>query len=156
LSSRIRGEAREAAKVLAGIAEECADTGTPVEPPAVLLSGCETTVTVRADGTDGPNQEFVLSAALDLTELVTVASVDTDGIDGVFRGAGAVATPATAQPRRDGHKALRNNEAGRFLDARDPLVVTGPTGTNINNVCAFVNSRNPNVCPDRLILMFCR
>jgi hydroxypyruvate reductase len=138
LSSRVRGEAREAAKVLAGIAEECANTGAPVAPPAVLLSGGETTVTIRGDGTGGPNQEFVLSAALELTEPATVASVDTDGIDGASEAAGAVATPETADPEREAREALRNNDAGGFLKERDALIVTGPTGTNVNDLCAFV------------------
>jgi len=139
LSSRIRGEAREAAKVLAGIAEECADAGVPVESPAVLLSGGETTVTVRGDGTGGPNQEFALSAALELAApSVTAASVDTDGIDGASEAAGAVVTPATAEPTREARAALRNNDAGGFLAARDALVVTGPTGTNVNDLRVFV------------------
>ncbi|MEF8855366.1 MAG: DUF4147 domain-containing protein, partial [Haloarculaceae archaeon] len=67
LSSRIRGEAREVAKVHAGIAEECVDTGQPIEPPAVLLTGGEATVTIRGDGVGGPNQEFVLGAALEVS-----------------------------------------------------------------------------------------
>lgn len=138
LSSRVRGEAREAAKVLAGIAEECANSGTPVAPPAVLLSGGETTVTIQGDGTGGPNQEFVLSAALELAEPATVASVDTDGIDGASESAGAVATPETADPKREAREALRNNDAGGFLEERDALIVTGPTGTNVNDLCAFV------------------
>lgn len=68
MSTRIRGEAREAVKILTVIAEECAATGTPIDPPAVLLSGGETTVTIRGDGdgVGGPNQEFTLNTALDL------------------------------------------------------------------------------------------
>ncbi len=139
LSSRVRGEAREAAKVLAGVAEECADTGTPIEPPAVLLSGGETTVTIRGDGVGGPNQEFVLSAALELSEPdVVVAGVDTDGIDGNAEAAGGIATSATAEPVGEARAALADNDAGTFLERRDSAIVTGPTGTNVNDLRVFV------------------
>ncbi|MCH7660556.1 MAG: DUF4147 domain-containing protein, partial [Euryarchaeota archaeon] len=79
LSSSVRGEAREAAKTHAAIAEEARRTGNPIEPPAVIPSGGETTVTIRGDGTGGPNQEFALSAALELRgiEGVALAAVDT-------------------------------------------------------------------------------
>ena len=139
LSSRIRGEAREAAKVLSGVAEECAATGTPVEAPAVLLSGGETTVTIRGDGVGGPNQEFALSAALELADPdVVVASVDTDGIDGNSDAAGGIATRTTADPLDEAREALENNDAGSFLEQRDGLIVTGPTGTNVNDLEVFV------------------
>lgn len=138
LSSRVRGEAREVAKPLAGIAQEAADTGSPVEPPAVFLSGGETTVTIRGDGTGGPNQEFVLSAAIELTDAsVTVASVDTDGIDGNSKAAGAVATAATADPENESRSALAENDAGGFLRACNALIETGPTGTNVNDLQVF-------------------
>ncbi|WP_435181753.1 glycerate kinase type-2 family protein [Halorussus sp. AFM4] len=139
LSSRIRGEAREAAKVLAGVAEECAATGTPVEPPAVLLSGGETTVTIRGDGVGGPNQEFALSAAVELADPdVVAASADTDGIDGNSDAAGGIATRGTADPVDEARAALANNDAGSFLERRDGLIVTGPTGTNVNDLRVFV------------------
>ncbi|WP_247004300.1 glycerate kinase type-2 family protein [Halosolutus gelatinilyticus] len=139
LSSRIRGEAREAAKVVAGIAEECVATETPVAPPTVLLSGGETTVTIRSDGVGGPNQEFALSAALELSEPdVVVASVDTDGIDGNSDAAGALATRETIEPESEARTALLNNDAGGFLDRRDASIVTGPTGTNVNDLRVFV------------------
>lgn len=80
----------------------------------------------------------MLSAALELTEPATVASVDTDGIDGASEAAGAVATPETAVPEREAREALRNNDAGGFLKERDALIVTGPTRTNVNDLCAFV------------------
>ena len=139
LGSRIRGEAREAAKVLAGIAEESAATGTPVEPPAVLLSGGETTVTIRGDGRGGPNQEFVLSAALELSDgNVVVAGIDTDGIDGNSDAAGGIASASTAEPRGAARDALAANDAGGFLADRDALVVTGATGTNVNDLRVLV------------------
>jgi len=77
LSTRMRGEARESALAHVAIAEECLAAGQPVEPPAVLLSGGETTVTVRSDGTGGPNQEFALSAGRQLPEGIVLGSVDT-------------------------------------------------------------------------------
>lgn len=139
LSSRIRGEAREAAKVMAGIAEECIVSGRPIEPPAVLLSGGETTVTIQNDGIGGPNQEFALSAALELTEPdVVVASIDTDGIDGNSEAAGALTTQETATPEHEAQAALQNNDAGRFLNHQDALIVTGSTGTNVNDLRVFV------------------
>jgi hydroxypyruvate reductase len=142
LSSRIRGEAKEAAKSLVGIAEECAATGTPVEPPAVLLSGGETTVTIRGDGRGGPNQEFALSAALELDAdaAVTVASVDTDGIDGNSDAAGGISDADTASPRRAARRALDENDAGGVLDDRDGVIRTGPTATNVNDLRVFVIS----------------
>ena len=139
LSSRIRGEARDVAKVHAGIAEECVATGQPVDPPAVLLTGGEATVTIRGDGVGGPNQEFVLSSALEVSEPgITVAAVDTDGIDGTTEAAGAIATAETATPREAALAALADNDAGGFLDERDALLRTGPTGTNVNDLRVFV------------------
>jgi len=139
LGSGIRGDAREAGTVLAGVAEECVATGTPVAPPAVLLSGGETTVTVTGDGTGGPNQEFALASAIELeSPAVAVASVDTDGIDGASTAAGGVATAVTADPEAEARAALADNDAGGFLDGRDALVVTGPTNTNVNDLRAFV------------------
>jgi hydroxypyruvate reductase len=139
LSSRIRGEARDAGEVLAGIAEESAATGTPVEPPAVLLSGGETTVTITGSGTGGPNQEFALGATLALDDPnVTVASVDTDGIDGASEAAGGVATAGSVEPESEARESLANNDAGGFLHRRDGLIVTGPTNTNVNDLRVFV------------------
>uniref|UniRef100_UPI000E2544BC glycerate kinase type-2 family protein n=1 Tax=Halorussus litoreus TaxID=1710536 RepID=UPI000E2544BC len=111
LSSRIRGEAREAAKTHAAVAEEILTTGNPVETPAVVLSGGETTVTVRGDGEGGPNLEFALAWALDLDPdlggdsdhdpddrpPVALASVDTDGRDGGTEVAGALVDDRTVR-----------------------------------------------------------
>ncbi|WP_049972288.1 glycerate kinase type-2 family protein [Haladaptatus cibarius] len=141
LSSRIRGEAQEVAKTLVGIAEETADTGNPVEPPAVILSGGETTVTLHGDGTGGPNQEFVLSAALQLTEPgITVASVDTDGIDGASEAAGGIVSPEAVGPIIEARTALRDNDAGGFLSRHGGQIITGPTATNVNDLRVFIVS----------------
>jgi len=136
-SSTVRGEAREQGLALAAVAEEIAATGNPMEPPAVVLSGGETTVTVRGDGTGGPNQEFALRAAMDLPDGAVLASVDTDGRDGGTDAAGALVdgeTIADAETRAAAEDALANNDATPFLDGRDALVRTGQTGTNVNDL----------------------
>ncbi|GAA0239519.1 hypothetical protein GCM10009000_063860 [Halobacterium noricense] len=111
----------------------------PTEAPAVLLSGGETIVTIQGDGVGGPNQEFALSAALELTNSdIVVASVDTDGIDGNSEVAGGIATRETADTISKAREALENNDAGRFLDCRDELNVIEATGTNVNDLQVFV------------------
>jgi len=134
LSSRIRGEAREAAKTQVAIAEEILSTGEPLEPPAAVVSGGETTVTVRGDGTGGPNQEFVLSAAVELDEAGVVAgAVDTDGIDGVTDAAGGIVGSETVDSGA-ATTALADNDTYRLLNKVDALIRTGPTGTNVNDL----------------------
>ncbi len=139
LASRVRGEAREAALTHVAIAEECLEMETPVDPPAVLLSGGETTVTLGTDpGTGGPNQEFVTSAAVSLeVDDIVVASVDTDGIDGATDAAGALAD-ATTIPADDGRDALEANDVFPLLEDANALIRTGPTGTNVNDLRVFV------------------
>ena len=168
LSSRVRGEAREAAKTHAAVAEECRATGEPVEPPAVLLSAGEVTVTLGDDaGEGGPNQEFALSVALELDAAgpdgareaghaaVAVASVDTDGIDGATDAAGALVDDRLVGDGADDGGAddggsdgsLDREAAADALDAHDAyplldevgaLLRTGPTGTNVNDLRAVV------------------
>lgn len=139
LSSRLRGEAREAAKVHAGVAEECHATGTPIEPPAVVLSGGELTVTVRGDGSGGPSTEFALASALELGEGdTTVAAVDTDGIDGHADAAGGVVDADTVEDPSVAREALENSDAERYLRERNAAIVTGPTGTNVNDLRVVV------------------
>jgi hydroxypyruvate reductase len=139
LSSRIRGEAREAAWSMAAIGEEVAASGHPVEPPAVMLAGGECTVTVTGQGTGGPNHEFALAAALELDgpEMV-LATVDTDGRDGATDAAGALIDGATIDTPEAARDALDTNNAYPYLADRDALVVTGPTGTNVNDIRALV------------------
>ena len=139
LTSRLRGEAREVAKPLIAIAEETTATGTPVEPPAVLLAGGETTVTVTEDGGQGgPNQEFVLSGALDHDGDAVIAAVDTDGEDGSSEVAGAVADGTVVDDRERARDALLANDAGSHLSDIGATVETGPTGTNVNDVAVIV------------------
>lgn len=138
LSGHVRGEAREAAKTIVAIAKQCLYTGQPVEPPAILLSGGETTVTVTGNGEGGPNQEFALSAAIETdAPEITVASVDTDGIDGV-EAAGAITTTETAMPQNAAQSALDANDAGTFLDQADARIYTGQTNTNVNDLRVVV------------------
>ena len=141
LSSRVRGEAREQGLAHAAVAEEIAASGNPVEPPAVVLSGGETTVTVRGDGSGGPNQEFGLCAALELPDGAVLGTVDTDGRDGGTDAAGALVdseTVADAETAALARDALGDNDAEPFLADRDALVRTGQTGTNVNDLRVLV------------------
>lgn len=138
LSSRIRGEAREAATSHIAIAEEIQATGHPVEPPAVVLSAGETTVTVRGDGDGGPNQEFALSAAIEQVPGVTLASIDTDGIDGASPAAGGLIDAGTVDDVDRARDALGANDAYPYLTAQNGAVETGPTGTNVNDFRVMV------------------
>ena len=140
------GEARDAGREHVAFAEECAADGRPVAPPAVLLTGGETTVTL-ADGTGGdpievgsggPNAEFVAGAGIELErEGVVVASVDTDGIDGGSDAAGGIVDAATL-PLPAARDALSRHDVAPLLDEVDALLRTGPTGTNVNDLRAVV------------------
>ncbi len=143
LSSSVRGEAREAAKTHVAIAEEIRSTGNPLEPPAVICSGGETTVTIRGEGTGGPNQEFALSAALELDSRTALASVDTDGIDGASEVAGALVDGETVHDPEPARAALADNDAYPYLEDQGALVETGPTGTNVNDLRVLVVSASP-------------
>ncbi|ELY59019.1 glycerate kinase type-2 family protein [Natronolimnohabitans innermongolicus] len=134
LSSSIRGEARAAATTHVAIAEEIRRSGRPVSPPAAIVSGGETTVTVTGDGTGGPNQEFALGAALELPAETVLGAVDTDGIDGPTDAAGAVVTPDVVDDERRARAMLADNDAYPYLDERGALVRSGATGTNVNDL----------------------
>jgi len=139
LTSRLRGEAREVAKPLVAVAEEVAATGSPVDPPAVLLAGGETTVTISGDGGEGgPNQELVLSGALDHDGDAVLAAVDTDGEDGSSDVAGAIADVDAIANRERAREALLANDAGSYLSEIGATIETGPTGTNVNDVVVLV------------------
>jgi len=144
LSDRIEGEAREVGKVFAAIALQAASRGEPFEPPCVLLSGGETTVTVRGQGRGGRNVEFLLSLALALAgeALIRALAGDTDGMDGTEEIAGAVVTPDTLARARalaiDPRAALDDNDAHSFFRALGDSVVTGPTLTNVNDFRAIL------------------
>ncbi|WP_049904071.1 glycerate kinase type-2 family protein [Halococcus agarilyticus] len=139
LTSRLRGEAREVARPLLAVAEEAAAVGSPVEPPAVVVAGGECTVSVTGEGgAGGPNQELVLSAALEGLGRTTVAAVDTDGEDGSSPVAGAIADAETIADRERASERLAANDAGTCLAEAGATIETGPTGTNVNDVAVFV------------------
>ncbi len=144
LGDAIEGEAREVAKVMAGIALQVRRHGQPAPAPCVLLSGGETTVTVRGDGRGGRNVEFLLALALALDGAPGVFAIagDTDGIDGAEATAGAIITPDTlahAESLGIGAKsALQRNDAHSFFERLGDAVVTGPTLTNVNDFRAIL------------------
>ncbi len=144
LGDAIEGEAREVGKVLAGIARQSARRGQPFAPPCVLLSGGETTVTLRGQGRGGRNVECLLSAAIALGGEPCVHALmgDTDGVDGQEEIAGACIGPdllarAWSQGIRPIEQLADNNGHG-FFEALGASVVTGPTLTNVNDFRAFL------------------
>jgi hydroxypyruvate reductase len=144
LSDAIEGEARDVASVHAAIAREVAARNRPFAKPALILSGGETTVTIRGKGRGGRNAEFLLSLAIGLDGIAGVSALaaDTDGIDGMGDNAGAVCDGGTAARMRaagiDPQAALASNDAYTAFAAVGGLVVTGPTGTNVNDFRAVI------------------
>jgi hydroxypyruvate reductase len=138
LAAGIEGEARAVARTHAAVARESTETGDPVAPPAVVLSGGETTVTVEGDGRGGPNCEFALSAARFLPDDSVLAAVDTDGRDGASGAAGALVDAGTGADGAAAGRALADNDAATYLDERDALLRTGQTGTNVNDLHVLV------------------
>ena len=140
LSTFIEGETRDVARVHAAIAKEIRATGRPVKVPACVISGGETTVTIRGSGLGGRNQEFALAAALDIAGLkdVVVLSAGTDGTDGPTDAAGAIADGSTvtraAAQGLDAAAYLANNDSYPFFEYLGNLIKTGPTGTNVADV----------------------
>ena len=138
LGSHIRGESREVAKALVGIAEQIQSTGTPIAPPAVVLTGGETTVSITGSGTGGPNHECVVSAGLELPPGITLAAVDTDGIDGSTEMAGGIVDATTFSTTESALSALQHNNTGPFLTEHEAAIEMGPTGTNVNDFRVIV------------------
>ncbi len=144
LSDRIEGEAREVARVHAAIAMQAAARGQPAAPPCVILSGGETTVTVRGKGRGGRNAEFLLSLATELDGHSGIHAIacDTDGIDGSEDNAGCLCGPDTlAQAVSLGLKPrerLEDNDGYGFFAALNKLVISGPTLTNVNDFRAIL------------------
>ena len=140
----LEGESREVAKVHAGIARQVVLHGQPIKPPCVILSGGETTVTVRGNGRGGRNAEFLLSLTNNLRGLPGVYALagDTDGIDGSEDNAGAIMTPYSfaraGLQQLDAEAELANNNGYGYFAALDELVVTGPTRTNVNDFRAIL------------------
>ncbi|CAJ0699530.1 Putative hydroxypyruvate reductase [Ralstonia mannitolilytica] len=144
LSDSIEGEARDVAEVHAGIVRQIVARNQPFTKPCVILSGGETTVTVRGNGRGGRNAEFLLALGVALDGLPGVYAIacDTDGIDGSEDNAGAVLTPdSLARAEALGLRAkqlLDNNDGYGFFDALGDLIVTGPTRTNVNDFRAVL------------------
>ena len=144
LSDSVEGEARDVAQVMAAIAREVDLRNRPFPRPTVLLSGGETTVTVRGKGKGGRNAEFLLAFALAIEGIdgITALAADTDGIDGSEDNAGAFADGSSASRMRaagiDPRSALADNDAWTAFHAIGDLLVTGPTGTNVNDFRAIL------------------
>jgi glycerate 2-kinase len=144
LSDAIEGEARDVGKVFAGVARQVAERAQPFAPPCILLSGGETTVTVRGSGRGGRNVEFLLSLTIALEgrpEIHALAG-DTDGVDGQEEIAGAYAGPdslsrAMAQGLKP-KEMLDSNDGHTFFSALDDSIITGPTLTNVNDFRAIL------------------
>jgi len=140
LGDSIEGESRDVGLVHAGIARQCAMRGQPMEPPCVLISGGETTITLKGDGKGGPNTEFLLALAiaLDGMENIYALAGDTDGVDGSEDNAGALIYPDTlkrAEAAGISAKAmLANNDPYTFFKGIGDLLETGPTMTNVNDL----------------------
>ncbi|HUP02337.1 MAG TPA: DUF4147 domain-containing protein [Bryobacteraceae bacterium] len=136
LAAEIEGETREIARMHAAIALEIAQRGRPVRPPACVITGGETTVTLRGRGRGGRNQEFALAAAIDIAGLdnVLVFSAGTDGADGPTDAAGAFADGATLSRNPGARRYLDDNDSYGYFSELDDLVITGPTGTNVMDV----------------------
>jgi len=146
LSTRIEGETREVAHVHAAIFREVLATGFPLAPPACVLSGGETTVTLRGKGKGGRNQEFSLAVALHIRgeDRIFFLSGGTDGTDGPTDAAGAFADGTTVERARavnlEAGRTLEENDSYPFFDALGDLLITGPTNTNVMDlrICLIV------------------
>ncbi|MBV1706222.1 MAG: glycerate kinase [Hyphomicrobiales bacterium] len=144
LGDAIEGEAREVGKVMAGLTHQVLRHGQPFAAPCILLSGGETTVSVRGQGCGGRNVEFLLSLGLALSGAARVHALagDTDGVDGQVDVAGALLTPTTLARARamgiDPAAALDNNDGHGFFGALGDSVITGPTLTNVNDFRAIL------------------
>jgi hydroxypyruvate reductase len=144
LGDALEGEACELGREHARLALRCRRDGVPVAAPCVLVSGGETTVTVRGQGRGGRNAEYLLALACELNGAAGIHAIacDTDGIDGTEDNAGALIGPDMLTRARghgvDADAALASNDAYGFFAALGSLVVTGPTRTNVNDFRALL------------------
>lgn len=140
LSSSIEGETREASRFHTAIAKEVISSGNPIPKPACILSGGETTVTIKGNGLGGRNQEFALAGALEISgiEKVVLLSGGTDGTDGPTDASGAMVDHTTVHRAKsmglDPKAHLENNDAYPFFQKLGDLLITGPTHTNVMDV----------------------
>jgi glycerate-2-kinase len=144
LTSMLSGEAREAARLLSAIAKDIRRSGIPLRPPAAVVAGGETVVTVRGSGVGGRNQELALALAVNLRDVdgFVAASMGTDGIDGPTDAAGAVVTDDTlrraAEKGLNPEEYLENNDSHTFFKRVGGLIYTGPTGTNVGDITVII------------------
>ncbi len=147
LGDAIEGESREVGKVMAGIALQVASHGQPFLPPCILLSGGETTVTIRGNGRGGRNVEFLLSLGVALQGASGIYAIagDTDGVDGIEEIAGAFLTPDTLARARglgvNPAESLAQNDGHSFFKILGDSLITGPTLTNVNDFRAILITR---------------
>jgi glycerate 2-kinase len=147
LSSQIEGEAREVAYVVAAIGKEISQANLPVAPPACVIAGGETTVTIQGDGRGGRNQELALACAItiDGCEGISLLSAGTDGTDGPTDAAGAIVDGTTCkraqQTNLDPREFLLANDSYTFFESLGDLLKTGPTRTNVMDIiCMLVDT----------------
>jgi glycerate 2-kinase len=144
LTSTLEGEARHVGTMLASVANEIAATGNPVAKPAAIVVGGETTVAVAGKGVGGRNQELALSAALKLHDVdgAVIVSLSTDGVDGPTTATGAIIDGKTlARAERlgmDASEYLAENDSHSYFSRIGDLIVTGPTGTNVNDISLII------------------
>lgn len=145
LSTVLEGQGHEVGGTFADIAREILNSGNPMKPPCVLIGGGESTVSITGEcGKGGPNQEFALGAALRMDGLdnVVIASVDTDGTDGPTEIAGAMVDKFTLEQARsqgiDLFAALRKHDVSDPLEQLGEIIITGATGTNVNDLKLLV------------------
>lgn len=143
LSTRVEGEARIVGQIYASIAQEALSTGHPIGPPAVIIAGGETTVTVKGPGRGGRNQELALASSMALAGLeAVVTSLATDGVDGPTDAAGAVVDGSTLERAEalglDPMEYLDMNDSYSFFKVLGDLIETGPTGTNVNDIALIL------------------
>ena len=145
LSTFVEGETRDIARMHAAIAREIVSSGRPVKPPACVITGGETTVTLRGDGLGGRNQEFALAAAIDIAGLknVVVLSGGTDGTDGPTDAAGAIADGNTLSRGPRAAEFLARNDSYHYFEDLGDLIITGPTNTNVADVRLVLVGEQP-------------
>ncbi len=146
LTTHLEGESKEVAKVFTALMKDIRSHDTPLSPPAAMIAGGETTVTVTGNGHGGRNLEFALSAAMTMPanddRAVIIASMGTDGIDGMSDAAGAIADGFTlkraSKAELNPDTYIRNNDSNTFFVKLSDALITGRTGTNVNDVIVML------------------
>jgi glycerate-2-kinase len=147
MSTRIEGEARQVGLILSGISKEIVETQNPVPPPAAVIIGGETVVKVLGTGLGGRNQEVALSASLGIDGLdAVITALATDGIDGPTEAAGAIVDGSTLKRansmKLEPKKYLDDNDSYNFFESLGDALITGPTGTNVNDLMTILVAGN--------------